>query len=337
MKKTLVFLAVLLLLANAPSFADDSEEMTICIQGFGSKADHVTFFRDAFMAEAEAAGFKVTDQFDFKYADYGIRFDITPNPNINEQQYIFTISLVRIKDLAIMVTATYSFTELEEMSPYTQYLFFRLVANIPGYRTGGLNAAWKNKWLYLRLSVDYPITIYGLQPNGLINGVGVYRGDFGSPDDTMPLDNKTIALPGATLGIEVQFLNWMSLEANAKASLEELFGEYHISLAGEVELKFPIKTNYFMIEPYLAASYPIFVPDRFVEFPLFAFGGGVQVSVRGGSYGAFFVDINYMHTLSDAVAKNPYGGLFPNPEKIHYRRYVIGLGVGYKFGLFSRK
>jgi len=339
-KKQHALFAAFFVLTGTFLFAADSEEKAICIQGFGNRIDQVTFFRDAFMAEAVAAGFKVVEQFDFKYADYGIRFDITPNTNVNEQQFIFTISLVRIKDLAIMVTATYAFNELEEMSPYTQYLFFRLVANIPGYGSGTVNPAWKNKWLYLRLSFDYPITIYELQGTGLLGGAGLYKADpiTGVPTDTMPLDNKIMALPGAAFGLEIQFLNWMSVEPVARGSMEELFGKYYYSLAAEVDIKFPLKTNYFMIEPYLAASYPILKPELFTDFPLFGFGGGIQAGVRGGSMGAFFVDVNYMYWLGDAVVKNPHADLgFPLPEKVHYRRYVIGLGVGYKLGLLNRK
>jgi len=336
-KKHLALFLVFLALTGAAIFAADSENKAICIQGFGNRGDQVTFFRDAFMAEAEAAGFKVIEQFDFKYADYGIRFDITSNMDVNEQQFIFTISLVRIKDLNIMVTATYAFNELEEMAPYIQYLFFRLVANIPGYGKGTVNPAWKNKWLYLRLSFDYPVTVYELKSTGLVGKAGLYSGDYDSPTDTMPLDNKIMALPGGSFGVEVQFLDWMSVEPVARLSLEELFGKYYYSLAAEVDIKFPIKTNYFMIEPYLAGSYPVLKPKAFTGFPSFSFGGGVQVGVRGGSMGAFFVDVNYMYSPGDAIMNNPYADLFPNPAKVHYRRYQVGLGVGYKLGFFDRK
>jgi len=336
-KKQLAFFVVFLVMTGGVLFAADSEEKAICIQGFGNRIDQVTFFRDAFMAEAVAAGFKVVEQFDFKYADYGIKFEITPNTNVNEQQFIFTISLVRIKDLNIMVAATYAFDELEEMVPYTQYLFFRLVANIPGYGKGVVNPAWKNKWMYLRLSFDYPVTVYELQSTGLIGTAGIYMGEFDDPTSIMPLDNKIIVLPGAAFGVEVQFLNWMSVEPVARVFLEELFGTYYVSLAAELDIKFPLKTNYFMIEPYAAASFPILKPDRFTKYPWFSFGGGVQVGIRGGSMGAFFIDVNYMHSVGDAVAKNPYEELYPNPDKIHYKRFQVGLGIGYKLGFFDRK
>jgi len=339
-KKQIARFIVFLVLTGAPLFAADSQNMTIGIQGFGNRVDQVTFFREAFMAEAAAAGFKIAEQFDFKYADYGIRFDITPNTNVNEQQFIFTISLVRIKDLATMVAATYAFNELEEMVPYTQYLFFRIVANIPGYGTARENSAWKNKWLYLRLSFDYPITVYELQSNGLAGGAAVYKGeDINDPaNDIMLLDNKVMALPGATLGLECQFLDWMSAELGVSVAMEELFSKnYYYTMTAELELKFPIKTTYLMFEPYAAASYPFLIPDRFAEFPRFSVGGGLQLGFRGGSLGAFFVDINYMHSFQQAVMNNPFGEQYPNPDKIYYRRFLVGLGVGYKIGFLNRK
>jgi len=338
MKKHLVFLAILLIATGTPSFAADSGGTTICIQGFGSREDYVKVFRDSFMAEAAAAGFTVTDKFDFKYADYGIRFDLTPNANVSGKQFLFKVDLIRIKDLETVVTATYLFSELEEMVPYLQYLFFRLVANIPEYRSASESVAWKNKWLYLRLSFDYPLTFYELHNDGLIGNAGLYAGDFDNPSNVMPLDNRVNALPGATLGLEYQFLNWMSVEPVARASIEEMFGKNYVTLTAELELKFPIKIRYFMIEPYGVFSYPILVPDKVEEFPLYSVGGGLQVCIKGGPSGAFFVDVNFVHPLwGDTVIKNPYGELYPNPPMIHYRRFVVGLGVGYKLGFKDRK
>jgi hypothetical protein len=44
-----------------------------------------------------------------------------------------------------------------------------------------------------------------------------------------------------------------------------------------------------------------------------------------------------MYILGDAVRGNHLSSLYPNPSVIHYQRSVIGIGIGYKFGLFTRR
>jgi len=336
MKKKCAPFVIFFLLTGAYSFAADSEKTILCIQGSGANEDQVTFFIEAFTAEAAASGYEITEQANFKYADYGVKFEIVPNTNVVENRFFLNISLVRIKDLAVLSSASYGFSELEDMVPYNQYLFYKLTASIPG-RGAGENNAWRNKWLYIRLSFDYPITVYELKGDGLIGGSGIYSGIYENPDPTpMPLDNRIKALPGGTLGLEVQLLNWFSIEPNVSITMEEFFGDYRYTLSAAVELKFPIKLiKNFMIEPYGIFTYPILKPDVFNEFPLFGFGGGFQVNVKGGPFGAFFIDVNYIYMPGGALMKNPYT-THPKPELIHWRRFVIGLGVGYKLGFIDR-
>jgi hypothetical protein len=72
------------------------------------------------------------------------------------------------------------------------------------------------------------------------------------------------------------------------------------------------------------------------QFPKMGLGGGCQFGVKGGNMGAFFVDVNYIHFLGDVVMKNE-NKFFPEPTSITYRRFSVGLGIGYKVGFFDRK
>jgi len=74
----------------------------------------------------------------------------------------------------------------------------------------------------------------------------------------------------------------------------------------------------------------------FDSLPLLGVGGGVQIGAKGGKSGSVFIDVNYMYYLGDTKIHNPYTD-YPNPSIINYRRSVIGLGVGYKFGFINRK
>ncbi|MDR0447298.1 MAG: hypothetical protein LBH07_01370 [Treponema sp.] len=199
------------------------------------------------------------------------------------------------------------------------------------------NTDWQNKWLYARLSLDFPIVIYNLQPNGLIGGTGVYEGTFQNPTSVSQLDNKYVALPGITLGLEIQFLNWMSVEPIFLASLGDPFTRNYLNMTAGINLKAPLKFfRGIIVEPYGAFLYPLKKAPAFIEFPLFGFGGGLQLCIKAGKWGAAFIDLNYLY-FGDTVMINPYGDLYPKPDRIHYNRTVIGLGIGYKYGLFNRK
>jgi hypothetical protein len=88
-----------------------------------------------------------------------------------------------------------------------------------------------------------------------------------------------------------------------------------------------------MVEPYLAVSFPMETSSDVKEFPTAGVGGGFQLGVKGGNMGAFFVDVNFIYFLGDVIMKSPYTNY---PGDIYYKRYTLGLGIGYKIGLFNR-
>ncbi|MDR0322641.1 MAG: hypothetical protein LBI28_14195 [Treponema sp.] len=347
MKKLLVFLLFFVLTVS--SFADEPPNDYLYIEGNAIKADQLEFFKTNFGIEAVGAGYIVAET--RAQAAYTFRFNIVLNmvtddngvsrpAQPGESQYAMRISLIDNTAQEELLFFFFYFTELEEAYEYTQFLFQRATLYIPpSSRTGGILAidtSWQNKWLYLRLSFDYPIKAYMLQPTGLVGGQAVYEGPFDNPGDLTPLDNIILPQLGLTAGIEVQFLNFMSIELNFQATRGDPIESNFINMAAGAELKFNIKTQYIMIQPYAAFVYPLIQSSSFSETPLFLLGGGVEVSVRGGKLGAFFVNVNYMFTLTDSVLYNTYGPLAPEPPVIHYQHFVIGLGIGYKFGFFNR-
>jgi hypothetical protein len=363
MKKTLFFTLFLPLAAAA--FAQGTiPNRYIFIEGTADRADQNEFFMTNFNAEAFGAGYTVTKT--RKEAAHTVKFSVSQNMVTgsdgvrrqappDDNQYVIKIRLIRNSDEFEIIVFDFFFTELNEMYEYNQFLFHKAVSNIPPLSEDDIilvqeqghviDNSWKNKWLYFRASFDYPITFYALQSDGLIGGIGLYAGDFDDPIRTAPIDHKIIAMPGATLGAEIQFLNFMSVELNYQLSLGDTRTNTFINMALGFELKFPIKffTN-FVLAPYAAAAYHFHISEIFNEFPPFAVGGGIQACVRGGKHGAFFVDVNYMFSFpGDTVMKNPYLSfdkeqrLYPKPSEIHYKRSAIGIGIGYKFGILDRK
>jgi len=343
MIKRALFFTVLSLLA-ASSFAQNIHHRYLFIEGTASRTDHYDFFIKNFTLEAEGAGYTVTRN--KNEAPYTLNFNANTNVNRNNYQYLVKVSLFRNEDGFEATTIDFFYNYIEEAYEYTLTLFQNATLYIPILTTDELNAAqgrfdnWKNKWIYLRASFDYPITFYLLNDPELRGGVGLYRTEKGEVVDVSPIDHKITAMPGATVGVEFQFLNFMSLELNLQVSMSDTRNNLFINLAAGLELKFPIKFDNIALVPYGVFVYPLNVStDVFDEFPLFAFGGGIQLCARAGRNGAFFVDVNYTFSFSDAVMHNPYKNnpeFWPEPSVIHHNRSVIGIGVGYKFGFFDR-
>ena len=340
MKKLLFF--PVFVIAVISSFAVELPNRRIFIEGTAVRQDILEFFYTNFDNEAFGTGYPVTDR--KNEAAFILKFDVIHNVSryVDGNQYVIKISLINNASNFEILAFDFYFNTLDEMYHYNQFLFLRAVSAIPpiteeDMANAVLNTSWRNKWLYLRASFDYPITFYALQPDGLIGGSAVYNGSYENPDRVSPEDHKVLAMPGWTIGFEFQFLNFMSLEFNFQFSMGDTRTNNFLNIAAGAELKFPIKyfTN-FIIQPYGTFVFPIHISPVFSSFPFFMIGGGVQVGTRGGSRGAFFVDIKYLTSFADSVMRNPYGELFPNPSVIHYRRHVIGIGIGYKYGFVDR-
>jgi len=346
MKKA-IFLTVLVFL-SVSSFADSRSNKYLFIDGMADGKGHYEFFLVNFTREAKSSGYIVTDK--ENEAAHTLHFSVTPNigrqrqSTPNDNQYAVKISLVNNSSKLEIITFDFFFTELNEVYNYTRQMFQEVAVYIPILTEGGSfsDDVWKNKWIYFRASFDYPVTFYTLKPNGLIGGIGLYDGPFDSPTAISPIDHKNMAMPGFTIGFEFQLLKFFSIELNYQLSMGDTRSNYFVNMGLGAELKFPIKFQNIVLVPYGAFTYPLTISKIFSEFPPFAVGLGFQFCVRGGKHGAFFIDINYMFSFTDAVMRNPYldfplaEQLYPNPAVIHYGRSVIGIGIGYKIGILDR-
>jgi hypothetical protein len=291
MKKVL-FLAILFIL-TVSSFANDVPNRRIFIEGISVRQDFLSFFMTTFQEEAIGTGYPTTtNKIDAAYVFF---FDIQENKEpIDDNNYVIKIILIDNKDSEEVLGFDFFFSNTDDIYEYSQYLFFRACSYIPHYTEEdiivieALDNRWKNKWIYLRVSFDYPIRFYVLQPEGLHAGTGIYRENSNGTIETMPLHHELIALPGGTFGIEFQLLNFFSIEANFQFFLgdpnENLFYNYAVG----AEAKIPLKFKNIMLVPYGAFSYPLNVSTVYNTYPKFAVGGGAQLCARGGKHGAFF-------------------------------------------------
>jgi len=343
MMKNGVFCTILLLLAVS-SFGQDIRNRYIFIEGAASRPDHADFFRSNFAMEANGAGYVVTGT--KREALHTLKFNVVPDASDPDyEQYVVTISLYRNEDDAQLITFDFMFADVSELYTFSRTLFLNATANIPLPIMTEEGAQW-NKWIYFRASFDYPITFYLLQPTDLKGGIGLFYENPANPNDVRvsPIDHIIRAMPGATLGVEFQRFNFLSLEVNFQLSMGDTRDNFFVNMGGGLELKFPVKLRNVMLIPYGAFLYTFHTSPIFADFPPYAAGGGVQLCARAGKRGVLFVDAKYLFSLQgEAVMYNPYLGLpaeqqlFPEPAVIHYKRSHIGIGVGYKFGILDRK
>ena len=224
MKQTWFFL--FFLFAAVSSFATELPKRSLYIEGSAEQSAHRTFFMTNFRMEASALGFTVTDNKD--EAAFTFKFHVQGHTSENDPsvKHIISISLIDNETGAEMVSFGWPFSQLEDMYEYNQHVFYIATVLIPGTgedTTVIAQAAddnkWKNKWLYIRASVDYPVTFYALQGTGLIGGQGSYVGTYESPAYVQHIEHKILPQPGITVGAELQFLNFMSSELNLQFNM----------------------------------------------------------------------------------------------------------------------
>jgi hypothetical protein len=342
MKKHLLVMAFLF--SALALFAQSRNDVTVFIPPvLGGLPEQQIFFAENFKMELMGANYTVVD--DQMESDYTLALTITQEAETYEDESgavveetgeivnVLTVSLQDSNDGREVVQFSWAFDSLEEMYEWNLHLIYQAMANVPLTKLTIVPETdhWRNKWLYIRASFDYPITFYAYPDPTAITANPV----AGVKTDYSVLDHKVLPFPGLTLGVEFQFLNWMSFEGDFKVNFGDPLSTAFIP-AIDFQLKFPLKpSKHFMLEPYGVVTFPTTTATDTVEFPKLGIGGGAQFGVKGGSMGAFFVDVNYVHYLGNVVTKNNDANK-PNPSHINWTRFSIGLGIGYKIGFFNR-
>jgi len=355
MKKT-IFFSIFFAIAFF-SFAQEMvlPNRTLFIDGTAEVSSHRTYFMDNFKMEAGALGFNVVDN----KADAGYTFKF--DSQRYDGDFIVLITLTLNEGDMEIVNFGWPYSNLDEMYEYNQFVFFKAAVLIPGINEDELRTMmaqervdprWRNKWVYLRVTFDYPIAFHIIDKERnpeLIAGSSVYNGSFDNPTYVQFIDHKVLPMPGATVGIEIQPLNFLRLEVNFQVHLgntePDLLDNLYMSVSGAVKVPLKIFKN-FDIVPYAAYLLPLkFMQKTFdrdyEKYPDHFVGFGAEVNVKMGKSGALVFDFNYMFPLpfladTDTVWKNPYE-YAPNPEVIHFNRFDIGIKVGYKFGFINRR
>jgi hypothetical protein len=309
----------------------------------GGIPEQQIFFADNFKMELMGANYAVVDnQAD---SDYTMNLSITQEVEESYQDEngvmmaeriinILNVSLLDTEDAREILQFSWAFETLEEMYEWNLHLIYQAMANVPLTKITSVvdTDHWRNKWVYLRGSLDYPITFYKVSAEN----TSIYLPNPTKAEDHARLDHQVRPFPGLSLGVEFQFLNWVSVEGGFKITFGEPLDTTFIPSI-DLALKFPIKpARHFMIEPYGIVSFPATTAANTFQFPTYGLGGGVQLGVKGGEMGAFFVDINYVHYIGDVITANRFDPSRPEPARLRWTRFSLGLSLGYKIGFFNR-
>ena len=338
MKKLLNLL--FLLTAAMSVYAQTREDILIYIAPVAGMPEHAAFFHDHFEMEVFAANYSITDN--PRDADYIFQLEAKPNIIVyddgseeaappGEPQYVLQLDLIRVEDDVEIVSFAFFFTEREDIYEHSLTMVYQAMANVPITRLGHVDESdrWRNKWLYIRMSFDYPV----VTTHQLLSSPTIAHSN---DTDFLTLDHMVRAVPGLTVGLELQFLDWMSAEIGFICRFGDASGNYTFIPGAELQLKFPIKpARYFMLEPYVITQTKANTSQSYRSFPWLGVGAGFQFGIKGGESGAFFIDINFVYSVGDVVMKNPAGTDW-YPRDIKYRRYSVGIGFGYKLGFFDR-
>ena len=340
LKKTLV-ICIFFLFAASPSFAQTRDDVRVYIPTpVGGTSEQQFYFYENFRMETEAAGYAVTD--DVSDADYILNLAVKQNiityddgyeelaPE-DEPQNVLTVRLTERESGVDIVQFDFPFDTLPEMYEFNLFLLYQAMANVPLTKLVSLHDTqhWRNKWLYLRTSVDFNVPAF-------IPDIGQYHktNDKGDYESNFPILPIVPFGPGVTLGLELQFLNWMAIEADIAfvlGNVESIDHNYDIVGTFDFSVKFPIKPprNY-MIEPFAGIAVPMALVGANV--PHFGVQGGIQIASKAGEHGGFFANFRAEYDFSKTKT------IAPDDKKteIRWQRFVITASLGYKLGFINR-
>jgi hypothetical protein len=349
--------AVACLFSAAMLFSQSRDDVRVYVSPVtGGLPEQQEFFAENFRMELTGANYAVVEnQGD---SDYTMNLSITQdveesyededgNMTAERVVNVLSVSLLSTEDGREIIQLSWGFETLEEMYDWNLLLIYQVMANVPLTKIIEAEALpdttrvdtppaepdhWRDKWLYLRASFDYPITFYAINPETS----KIYTG-AAQPSNQAPVQHKVRPFPGATVGLEFQFLSWASIEGGLQINFGDPIADGIVPILSAA-LKIPLKpSQHFMIEPYGIVAFPLVTVDHIYEFPKMGAGGGIQFGVKGGKNGAFFAEANYIYYLGDVIAANAEDSTRPYPARLKWNRFVVDIGIGYKIGFINRR
>jgi hypothetical protein len=323
--KALYITMILTFVLCGSVYSQSRNDMQIFIERTtGGDATENEFFDENVRMELGAANYAITTL--RSEADY----ILVPMVVINrETSSVITRSFVlrltrNNPDQTEVVQVGVAYNELTETYDWNLYLIYQAMANVPLTKNDVEPEPppppppynyWRDKWIYLAIS-------------GIYNPQFIIDNADGKWWPTTPTP-----FTGA-LGVEFQFLNFLSLEALVRPDIlyyepEENGGGAWFSLAIPLTLRYVAKLGKtWMIEPYLGAAFNLPLSDQ-LSLPIITPLAGVQVGSIMGNSGAVFlgVEFDYNGEVTYRFGEHAHTG----------PRMQILFSIGVKFGFANRK
>ncbi|MDR0641160.1 MAG: hypothetical protein LBG07_01730 [Treponema sp.] len=300
----------------------------------GGTEEQQAFFDENFRMELIGANYAIAE--DQKTADYSINLIITQEVEdgygdvAEEIVNVLSISLIDNSDSHEVIQFSWAFQNLEEMYEWNLHLIYQAMANIPLTKLSSVPDTnhWRNKWLY--------ICGYG--------GLDLNFGFYDSGNEISFQNREYIFYPGPlfALGVEFQFLNFMSAEFEISGAPYEIDSSHSAIMFGmPLLLKFPLKpSRHFMLEPYGGIQFNTGSQGSVIP-PLFSWVGGFQYGIKAGDRGVIILDLRAVGDIGNTKlvppAQAPHPAANTNPKTYdRIDRFQLQILVGFKVGFYNR-
>ena len=234
-----------------------------------------------------------------------------------EPQYIFNLTLKDIKANEV-IHQTIVYTSFDAVLNFFPVVTYNLFTHIAGpQQQSDADSGWLNKWLYAGIGAFWSPRIY--------SGI----------EQSVHLVNF-----GGGVSVELLFLKFLSFETGAEIvtdwvaySAEDNY--QNLMLEIPLALKLVIKlSDHYMLGPYGGIHINIPLLET-TKPPLLSWMAGIMGGFRAGP-GMFFIEPRVSMDLGSS-SLNTEQDVTQNVTPLDYQRFITHIGIGYKFGIFTKR
>ena len=323
---------VLLLALCFPLFAQQNPDSAIYIpyvEGSGSGVEDNSYFTHLLEVETAARNYRAVKN--PAAANYSLIGRISPYRNEN---FVFQLELVKNNDGSIIVQQEIIYRYFNEVHSLFPVLMLTMFSNIPERPREDPAQAPFIQVVTLPPPPPAPAVVPPRPPDHwlVLGAYGFLAPRIYTNDGT----SVYFLNFGAGLTAEARFLSFLSLEAGAEITSDWiLFSGESTDDFRDYVLEIPVFLKYiynpsgsFFVGPYGGGKTTISLMGA-TRPPAFSWLAGFQYGTRVGP-GFVFLDARYSADLGNSSVNNGFTDL-------EYMRYMIHIGVGYKYGFFPKE
>jgi len=313
MKKHIVWILLLCPVFSLYAQSNSAAVYVPPVTGTGGKPEDNELFYKQLISEVRYQHFKLAET--QKDAEFNLAGTLSAYPDDalpDVIQYVLHLALMDNNTGKIRSYGELVYEVPEDLNTLLPSLVYTLLYTIP--EDSGIDN-WRSKWLFAGAGAFWTPRMYAAE------SVSMHIGSF-----------------GGGIFAEWHFLDFLSLGAGFEfasdlirisPNADENYG--NVLLEIPVFVKFVFKPGeYVILEPYTGVQFNIPF-DKTILPPLMSWMIGLQYGVKTGP-GILFVDPRFTFDIGKS-------GMDPDSafKDIFFQRNIIHLGIGYKFGFFTKR